>query len=274
MTEVLKAPKPSPAKTDSCNPFHNRTQDRTKERENWTVLDLGISKDREWAAKAPRVGLLNTYCAGKRPRTGWSTRLSILKKTLRDATLRLCQRSQLTLPPLNRPTWLTTRSSNDRWEVAADIQTGEQYSSTGSINAQKHLATTVTSRKTLIVFLKMPTLIEAEAAIEFGMQNTMNLICKIQWIWYAKYNEFGMQNIMNLVCKIQLIWYAKYYEFSIQNTMNLVCEIHWIWYAILNANWYAKSSKFGTQNTMNLVCKCNDFGMQNLYNPFSNFLRL
>ena len=59
MTEVLKAPKPSPAKTDSCNPFHNRTQDRTKERENCTVLDLGISKDREWAAKAPRVGLLN-----------------------------------------------------------------------------------------------------------------------------------------------------------------------------------------------------------------------
>ena len=34
LTEVLKTPKPSPAKTDSCNPFHNRTQDRTKEREN------------------------------------------------------------------------------------------------------------------------------------------------------------------------------------------------------------------------------------------------
>ena len=47
LTEVLKAPKPSPAKTDSCNPFHNRTQDRTKERENCTVLNLGISKDRE-----------------------------------------------------------------------------------------------------------------------------------------------------------------------------------------------------------------------------------
>ena len=47
LTEVLKALKPSPAKTDSCNPFHNRTQDRTKERENCTVLDLGISKDRE-----------------------------------------------------------------------------------------------------------------------------------------------------------------------------------------------------------------------------------
>ena len=47
LTEVLKAPKPSPAKTDSYNPFHNRTQDRTKERENCTVLDLGISKDRE-----------------------------------------------------------------------------------------------------------------------------------------------------------------------------------------------------------------------------------
>ena len=43
LTEVLKAPKPSPAKTDSCNPFHNRTQ----EPENCTVLDLGISKDRE-----------------------------------------------------------------------------------------------------------------------------------------------------------------------------------------------------------------------------------
>ena len=87
LTEVLKPPTPSPAKTDSCNLFHNRTQDRTNERENYTVLDLGISKDREWAAKAPRVGLLNTYCAGKRPRTWWSTRLPILKKTLRDATL-------------------------------------------------------------------------------------------------------------------------------------------------------------------------------------------
>ena len=34
LTEVLKAPKLSPAKTDSCNPFHNRTQDRTKECED------------------------------------------------------------------------------------------------------------------------------------------------------------------------------------------------------------------------------------------------
>ena len=34
LTEVSKTPKPSPAKTDSCNPFHNRTQDRTKECEN------------------------------------------------------------------------------------------------------------------------------------------------------------------------------------------------------------------------------------------------
>ena len=148
---------------------------KTKERENCTVLDLCISKDREWAAKAPRVVLLNTHCPGKRPCTGWSTRLSILKKALRDATLRLCQRSQLTLPPLNWPTWLTTRSSNDREEVAVDIQTGEQYSSTGSINAQKHLATTVTSRKTLIVFLKMPTLIETDAAIALTCFSNVNL---------------------------------------------------------------------------------------------------
>ena len=46
LTEVLKAPKLSPAKTDSCNPFHNRTQDRTKESENCPVLNLGISKER------------------------------------------------------------------------------------------------------------------------------------------------------------------------------------------------------------------------------------
>ena len=50
LTEVLKAPKPSPAKTDSYNPFHNRTHDRTIERENCTVLHLGISKDRDRAA--------------------------------------------------------------------------------------------------------------------------------------------------------------------------------------------------------------------------------
>ena len=33
----------------------------------------------------------------------------------------------------------TTRSSNNRLEMIVDIQTGKQYSSTGSINAQKHL---------------------------------------------------------------------------------------------------------------------------------------
>ena len=112
LTEVLKAPKPSPVKADSCNPFHNRTQDRTIERENCTVLHLGNSKDREWGAKATQVGHLNTYCARKRPRTGWSTKLSNLKKIIRDATLRLWQRSQLTNPPLNWLIWPTTRSSN------------------------------------------------------------------------------------------------------------------------------------------------------------------
>ena len=34
LTEVLQAPTPSPAKIDLCNPFHNRTQDRTKDRKN------------------------------------------------------------------------------------------------------------------------------------------------------------------------------------------------------------------------------------------------
>ena len=83
------------------------------------------SKDQEWTAKAPRVGLLNTYCAGKRLLTVWPTKLSILKKTHRAGTLRLCHRSHLTLPPLNWLTRPTTRSSNNRWEVAADIQTGK-----------------------------------------------------------------------------------------------------------------------------------------------------
>ena len=31
LTEVLKAPKPSPEKTESCNPFHNRTKERETE---------------------------------------------------------------------------------------------------------------------------------------------------------------------------------------------------------------------------------------------------
>ena len=47
LTYVLKAPRLYPAKTDLCNLFHNQTQDRLKERENCTVLHLGISKDRE-----------------------------------------------------------------------------------------------------------------------------------------------------------------------------------------------------------------------------------
>ena len=59
LTEVLKAPKPSPAKTDSCNPFHNRTQDRTKERENWTVLDLGGLVHLEVNSDPQYIGALN-----------------------------------------------------------------------------------------------------------------------------------------------------------------------------------------------------------------------
>ena len=46
LTEVLKAPKPSPAKTDSCNPFHNRTQDRTKERENFSSRPRHLERSR------------------------------------------------------------------------------------------------------------------------------------------------------------------------------------------------------------------------------------
>ena len=46
LSEVLKAPKPSPAKTDSCNPFQNRTQDITNERKNSTVLHLEIESER------------------------------------------------------------------------------------------------------------------------------------------------------------------------------------------------------------------------------------
>ena len=121
----------------------------------------------------------STHTAGKRPRTGWSTKLSILKKTHRDATLRLCQRSQLTLQQLNRLTWPKTRSSNDRGEVAADIQTGEHYSSIGSMNAQMHLATTATSRKRLIVFRKIPTLLDAEAVIALTCFSKANLESRI-----------------------------------------------------------------------------------------------
>ena len=88
-------------------------------------------------------------------------------------------KTQLTLPPLNWLTWPTTRSwSSNRWEVAADIKTGEQYSSTGSMNAQKHLATTATSRKTLIIFLKISTLLVAEAAI-----NCSDLILEGFFFW-------------------------------------------------------------------------------------------
>ena len=173
MTEVLKAPTLSPAKTDSCNPFHNRTQDRTKERKELRSSRPRHLKRSRVSRQISAVWSHQHNCAGKRPRTGWSTRLSILKKTLRDATLRLCQRLQLTLPLLNRLTWITTRSSNDRWEVAADIQTGEQYS--GSMNAQKHLATTATSRKTLIVFRKIPTLLKAEASIALTCFSNVNL---------------------------------------------------------------------------------------------------
>ena len=57
----LKSPKPIPAKTDSCNPFRNWTQARTIKRKNQAVLVLGISKDREWADQASRIGLLITF---------------------------------------------------------------------------------------------------------------------------------------------------------------------------------------------------------------------
>ena len=47
LTEALKAPTPSTSKDRFMQPIPQLTQDRTKELENCTVLDLGISKDRE-----------------------------------------------------------------------------------------------------------------------------------------------------------------------------------------------------------------------------------
>ena len=62
------------------------------------------------------------------------------------------------------------------WEVAADIQTVKQYSRTGSMNDQRRLASTVISLKTLIiVFLKIPTFLEAEAAIALTCFSKANL---------------------------------------------------------------------------------------------------
>ena len=93
--------------------------------------------------------------------THWNTKQIVkFEKVHKDASLGLCQRShsQLKLPLLNWLTQTAAQSSNNRCEVAADIQTEEQYSSTGSMNAQKHLETAEAYLKTLIVFLKLPTL--------------------------------------------------------------------------------------------------------------------
>ena len=73
----------------------------------------------------------------------------------------MCQKPQLTLPKFDWLTLPTTQSVHNRYEVATDIQTGEQCFSKGSINAQKYLVTTL---KTLIVFPKIKTLLETEAA--------------------------------------------------------------------------------------------------------------
>ena len=118
---------------------------------------LGISKDREWSAIAPRVGLLNRYCAGKRPRTGWSNKPSIWRRHSKMPRYACAKDHSWHLHHF--------RHVNNMSEVAPDIQTGKQYSSTGRMNAQKHLATTAASPKTLIVFLKIPILLEAEAPI-------------------------------------------------------------------------------------------------------------
>ena len=85
--------------------------------------------------------------------------------------------------------WLTrpiTRLSNNRWEVAADSTPAQELCNSTPAQelcnstpaqelwTQKYLATTATSPKKTIVFLKIPTLLEAEAAIAvtcFSMAN-------------------------------------------------------------------------------------------------------
>ena len=61
----------------------------------------------------------------------------------------------------------------------AAIQIGDQYSSTRSMNAQKYLATTATSRKTLIVFVKITTILEAEEAIALTCFSKANFESRI-----------------------------------------------------------------------------------------------
>ena len=122
------------------------------------------------------VSSSHSYSAWKWLRTAWLTNQTVnFEEDTQRYHLGSMPRITATLPPPNWLTRSTTLSSNNRWEVVAEIQTVEQYSSTGSMNAQKYLATTAISLKTLIVFLKMPTLLEEEAAIALTCFSKINL---------------------------------------------------------------------------------------------------
>ena len=98
-------------------------------------------------------------------------------------------------------------------EVAADIQTGEQYFSAGSINVQKHLATTETFLKTLIVFLKTAKLLEAKAA------TALSCFLKVNYL-----KSRMTPKIYNMKCIFHINSNLKYFQLIF--IINVLIKIH------------------------------------------------
>ena len=128
---------------------HSNTWQNERARKLWHLKRLRA------CSKAPRIGLLIIDCTGNRIRTGWPNKLSILKQIHKDAPLRLCQRSQQTLPPFNGLTGLTARPSNNK-RISSRYPNNRTVHKHRKYECPKTLATTETSLKAPIIFLIIP----------------------------------------------------------------------------------------------------------------------
>ena len=126
----------------SLKEFQILTQDGKKDRENCSVEQrIGVNDNvlRLTVRLVLRIGLKsngNLLCSG------WDWFCTILKKRERDPTLR--RWSKLMLISGNKKRIIpNTRSKRRKWQTAAELHTGAQYSKNGKINEKKHWRTIV-----------------------------------------------------------------------------------------------------------------------------------
>ena len=167
-------PRPTPVKTELSKSFHLSTKAGMNDRAYWFVLWRTGSRANSWRASVRRVSRSRWKGTGRQENRGWWTRSRILYNIQSPATERRLSKQWGTTSFINWEHRLTIRSSIAKCLTAAEHQTTEAYSNTGSIKLLKQCCITSAESNILRVLLKIPILWEAEDATNLTCRPKVN----------------------------------------------------------------------------------------------------